>query len=79
MPEEENILSEFGERFRRIRKEKGISQDELEDLAGVHGNMVGRIERGERAANIVQLYKISKALGIDIIDFFQDPPEEIDE
>ncbi len=79
MPKDEKILREFGERLRRIRKEKELSQDELEDLAGVHGNMVSRIERGKRAANIIQIYKISEALKIDIVELFQDPPEETKE
>lgn len=73
--EEIQLLMKVGERIRFIRKEKSMTQADLVYKAEVHGNMVGRIERGERAATIIHLHKIAKALEIDITDLFQDPPE----
>ncbi len=70
--EEEHFLTKFGEQIRRLRKEKGMTQADLVFEAKVHGNMIGRIERGERAANILQLHKIAKALEIsveELLDF----------
>ncbi|WP_421810164.1 helix-turn-helix domain-containing protein [Flagellimonas sp.] len=64
--EEEQYLQKFGARIRRLRKEKGMTQADLVFEAKVHGNMIGRIERGERAANLLQLRKIAKALEISM-------------
>lgn len=68
--EEEQYLLKFGARIRRLRKEKGMTQADLVFEAKVHGNMIGRIERGERAANLLQLHKIAKALEIGIEELF---------
>lgn len=69
-------LTEFGQRLKHIRKEKGMTQDELEYKAGVHDNMVGRLERAERTANYLQILKISTALEIDPSQLFKDSPEK---
>ncbi|SDQ06685.1 helix-turn-helix domain-containing protein [Flagellimonas zhangzhouensis] len=69
--EEEQFLKKFGEQIRRLRKEKGMTQADLVFEAKVHGNMIGRIERGERAANLLQLHKIAKALEISVEELFE--------
>lgn len=68
--EEEQFLMKFGAQIRHLRKERGMTQADLVHEAGVHGNMIGRIERGERAANLMQLHKIAKALDMDICKLF---------
>ncbi|MEO2050783.1 MAG: helix-turn-helix transcriptional regulator [Allomuricauda sp.] len=68
--EEEQFLKKFGGRIRNLRKEKGMTQADLVFEAKVHGNLIGRIERGERAANILQLQKIAKALEISLEELF---------
>ncbi|MEC7770401.1 MAG: helix-turn-helix transcriptional regulator [Bacteroidota bacterium] len=68
--EEEQFLTKFGEQIRRLRKEKGMTQADLVFEAKVHGNMIGRIERGERAANLLQLHKIAKALEVSVEELF---------
>jgi len=74
--EDVKLLNDFGQRLRRLRKERGFTQDELEHKAKVHDNMIGRLERGERIANFLQLTKISNALEVEIAKFFYDPPDE---
>lgn len=69
--EEEQFLMEFGAQIRRLRKEKGMTQADLVFEAKVHGNMIGRIERGERAANLLQLQKIALALDVSIPQLFE--------
>lgn len=48
-----------------------MSQEELADKAGLDRTYVGGIERGERNFSILNLEKISKALGVDVGDFFE--------
>lgn len=70
--EEKNIILSVGEKLRKLRIEKGLSQATLSYDANIPTNQIGRIERGEISTTISTLYKICKALDItvkEIIDF----------
>jgi len=54
---------------RALRDEKGISQEELAALSGLHRNYVGSVERGERDIGILSLATIAGALGLSLADF----------
>lgn len=60
-----NILEKFGEKLQRVRKEQGISQEQLADKLAMHRTYIGMIERGERNPTIRTLYKIAKTLKVD--------------
>ena len=62
----QNILIKFGERVREIRKEKGLSQEELAHKADLHRTYIGMIERAEKNITLVNIEKIAKALEINI-------------
>ena len=59
--------------IKKIRKEKGITQLDLALTIG-HKSMstIGKIEAGleDKHYNIEHLYKIAKALNVDICEFF---------
>ena len=54
----------IGKAIRAYRKEKGISQEQLADDAGIDRSYLGGIERGEHNFAIITLIKISTALNI---------------
>jgi len=56
------INIKIGQNIRKIRESRGLSQEALANLAGVHRTYIGIIERAERNITIVSLEKISKAL-----------------
>jgi transcriptional regulator with XRE-family HTH domain len=58
----------LGETIRLYRKKAHLSQEELAERSDLHHNYVGEIERGEKAATIDTMLKISKALGIRVRD-----------
>ena len=54
----------FGQKLRRIRQKKHISQEKLAELAGLHRTYVSSVERGERNVTIETIEKFAEALGI---------------
>ena len=65
-------LQKFAKRIREMRLAKGISQEKLGSLAGVHRTYVGMIERAEKNITLANMEKFAKALGVrlrDLVDF----------
>nr|WP_315743046.1 MULTISPECIES: helix-turn-helix transcriptional regulator [unclassified Bradyrhizobium] len=58
--------------LRRLRKDGGLSQEELADRAGLNRNYIGMIEREENSPTVDALEQISNALGIDPAALLQD-------
>lgn len=57
-------LVSLGVAIRAARKEKGLSQEALAELAGIDRSYMGGVERGEHNLAIMNLLKIADALGI---------------
>lgn len=53
---------------RAYRRQKGLSQEELADVCGLHRTYIGSIERAERNATLNTLTKLSSALHIPVPD-----------
>ena len=68
--EKEPILLAFGQRVQELRRERGLSQEQLADLAGVHRTYIGMIERAEKNITLCNIERIAKALKLDIKDLF---------
>jgi transcriptional regulator with XRE-family HTH domain len=64
------ILIDFGNTVRVLRKEKGLSQEELSFKADLHRTYIGMIERAEKNITLVNIEKIAKALEVSITDLF---------
>ena len=52
--------------MRRLRLKEGLSQEKLADLARLHRNYVGSVERGERNISIDNMEKLARALGVPV-------------
>jgi transcriptional regulator with XRE-family HTH domain len=50
--------------MKRLRKEKGWSQEELADQAGLHRTYISGVERCTRNPTILAVEKIAAALGV---------------
>ncbi len=67
-----NVSIKFGENIRKIRLEKGLSQEQLASLADLHRTYIGMIERAEKNITIINIEKIAIALKVDIKTLFDD-------
>ena len=60
----------FGKKVKELRKQKGLSQESLALLCDLDRSYIGGVERGERNISLINIYKITLALNINIKDFF---------
>jgi transcriptional regulator with XRE-family HTH domain len=64
-----------GRNFRRLRTEKGLTQERFADLSGFSQQYVSDLERGRRNPTVVTLYELALALGASPVDLIL-PDEE---
>ncbi len=63
-----DVTQVFAMNIKRIRLAKGISQEALADLAGLHRTYIGAVERGERNITLINANRIAEALGVKLSD-----------
>ncbi|MCK9223928.1 MAG: helix-turn-helix transcriptional regulator [Candidatus Muirbacterium halophilum] len=56
--------NELGQKIKKFRMEKNITQEKLAEIIDVHFTYIGRIERGEKTPSLKTLKKITQALNI---------------
>ncbi|WP_282946339.1 helix-turn-helix domain-containing protein [Cellulomonas endometrii] len=55
-----------GRHVRRIRVDRGISQEALADALGYHRTYLGGIERGERNLTLRSVERLAEGLAVDV-------------
>jgi transcriptional regulator with XRE-family HTH domain len=63
-----------GEKVRRLRKERGMTQSELASRIGIIQSDLCRMEKGEYRVSLDTLFRILEVFGIAIGDFFEEAP-----
>jgi transcriptional regulator with XRE-family HTH domain len=76
---EETLARRFGELVRRLRQERGYSQEEFSFRVGLHQTYISSVERGERNVTIQTADRIAKALGTKLSDLFGELERESDD
>ena len=62
----------LGDTIRAYRTELGISQEKLAELADVHRNYIGKIERGEQNITINSLCQLATVFGRPLSEIMAD-------
>ena len=62
----------LGSKIRHLRELKGVGQEEFADMAGIHRNHVGLLERGKIDPRLSTLTRVAEALGVTIASLLTD-------
>ena len=65
------IEQRLGDQLKIVRLKKGLTQEQLAELSGLHRTYIGSVERGERNITVKNLYKILLAMNCSLSDFFK--------
>ncbi len=60
----------MGQRIQQLRKEKGLTQENLSLESDISRSHIAMIEAGKRDVTISLMFKISRALGVTLADIF---------
>jgi len=64
-------LRKFGTQVRKLREDRGLSQEKLAELSGLHRTYIGGIERGERNVALLNILRLAKALRVQASDLLK--------
>ena len=63
--------SRFAHAMKQFRQERGLSQEKLAEMTGLHRTYIGSVERGERNISVDNMEAIARAMALDIGCFFE--------
>jgi XRE family transcriptional regulator, master regulator for biofilm formation len=64
-------LKSLGERFRELRKERKLSQDEVAERLEASKSFISYVENGQRDPSNEFLSKAASLFGVDIAEFYE--------
>ncbi|MBN8627377.1 MAG: helix-turn-helix transcriptional regulator [Planctomycetes bacterium] len=65
------FLRRLGDRLRKRREDRGLTQDQLANQCGLHRTFIGSVERGERNIAVLNLRKIAQVLRASLSEMFE--------
>lgn len=66
------LQKRFGSTIRRLRMNRGISQEAFADLCNLHRTYISDVELGKRNVSLENIKHIADALGIKVSDLFEE-------
>lgn len=57
-----------GKNFARIRREKGLTQEQIEERSGFSQQYLSGLERGKRNPTVITLYELAQVLGVSHVE-----------
>lgn len=68
---EKQFLRDFAANLAKLRKAKGLSQEELAERAAIHAVAITYIETGKRVPMLSTIYKLAKGLNVEPYELFK--------
>lgn len=66
MTDYKNVLRKIGLNLRVERTKKRLSQEQFAELANVHTNYIGKVERGEQNLTVRKIVELTNALELTV-------------
>ncbi|ASM74128.1 putative HTH-type transcriptional regulator [Pseudosulfitobacter pseudonitzschiae] len=66
-----------GRNFARLRREKDLTQEQIEERSGLSQQYLSGLERGNRNPTVITLYELAQALGVSHVELVK--PESTDQ
>ena len=57
-----------GRNFSRLRREKGLTQEDVEARSGYSQQYLSGLKRGKRNPSVITIYEIAQALGVSHVE-----------
>lgn len=57
-----------GRNFARLRRERGLTQEEVEARSGFSQQYISSLERGRRNPTVITLYELAQVLGVSHVE-----------
>ncbi|RDD99726.1 XRE family transcriptional regulator [Paracoccus pantotrophus] len=57
-----------GRNFARLRREKGLTQEQVEERSGFSQQYLSGLEQGRRNPTVITLYELAQALEVSHVD-----------
>lgn len=70
MDKRSNIKQKIGKRIAELRKEAGLTQEQLAIKTNLDRTFIGYLKKGNRSPSVETANKIARALGVKINDIF---------
>lgn len=68
---EGDLQRTVGKSLRRLRVERGLSQEAFADMLGVHRTYLGGLERGERNLTLRSLERLARQAGVEPMELLR--------
>ena len=65
-----------GRNFARLRREKGLTQEDVEARSGYSQQYLSGLERGKRNPSVITIYEIAQALGVSHVELVTPDQED---
>jgi transcriptional regulator with XRE-family HTH domain len=62
-----------GQNVRRIREQKGLTQEQFAEISGFSQQYISGLEQGRRNPTVITLYELAVALGANHVDLIRPP------
>ena len=66
-----NVKIKFGKKIKKLRVQKGLSQEKLALIAGIDRTYIPAIEKGERNISISIIERLADGLNVEISELFK--------
>ncbi|WP_299193607.1 helix-turn-helix transcriptional regulator [uncultured Litoreibacter sp.] len=60
-----------GNNFARLRREKGLTQEQVEERSGFSQQYLSGLERGRRNPTVITLYELAQALDVSHVELVE--------